>query len=124
LTNTARAAEDVNFKEELFVKTLDDLPAIFMHERPDLAPSREKANDVIAKIKDDVYSITNELFKAFENEYTVFAPMNNCFEIYGLDFMVDEDLNTSLLEINPGPDFQQTGIFLNAVTYLYLYLSR
>eukprot|EP00596_Hydrurales_sp_CCMP1899_P010538 CAMPEP_0119046506 /NCGR_PEP_ID=MMETSP1177-20130426/47095_1 /TAXON_ID=2985 /ORGANISM="Ochromonas sp, Strain CCMP1899" /LENGTH=327 /DNA_ID=CAMNT_0007019755 /DNA_START=514 /DNA_END=1497 /DNA_ORIENTATION=- len=109
LTNTARAAEDINFKEELFVKTLEDLPDIFMHERPDLAPTREKATDVTSKIKDDIYSITNELFKAFENEYTVFAPMNNCFEIYGLDFMVDEDLNSSLLEINPGPDFQQTG---------------
>lgn len=121
MTNTARAAEDVNFKEELFVKILDDLPDILMHERPNLAPSREKANDVITKLKDDVYSIINELFKAFENEYTVFAPMNNCFEIYGLDFMVDEDLNTSLLEINPGPDFQQTGMLLNAVTYLYLH---
>ena len=27
--------------------------------------------------------ITSDLFRAFENEYTVFAPMSNCFELYG-----------------------------------------
>ena len=49
------------------------------------------------------------LFAAFENEYTVFAPMNNCFEIYGLDFLLDQRLELTLLEVNPGPDFKQTG---------------
>jgi tubulin--tyrosine ligase len=41
--------------------------------------------------------------------------MGNCFELYGLDFMVDEDLNTILLEVNPGPDFKQTGDRLKRV---------
>jgi hypothetical protein len=63
----------------------------------------------------DVHGITAELFAAFENEYTVFAPMSNCFELFGLDFMVDDALNVSLLEVNPGPDFQQTGDRLRSV---------
>ena len=48
-----------------------------------------------------------------ENEYTVFSPMETCFELYGLDFMVEMmDAHTPrvhILEVNPGPDFKQTG---------------
>lgn len=109
LTNTARSAEDINFDERKFVKTLDDLPNYLLKERSDIASNKEEANNIIMKIKHDVFDITHELFNAFENEYTVFSPMNNCFEIFGLDFMVDDNLQTYLLEVNPGPDFQQTG---------------
>ena len=35
--------------------------------------------------------------------------MGNCFEVFGLDFMVTDKFETSLLEVNPGPDFRQTG---------------
>jgi tubulin---tyrosine ligase len=115
LTNTARAAEDVHFDEKKFVKVLEDLPQYLVDERPDIAPSMAAAIEVTVKIKEDIFSITNELFNAFDNEYTVFAPMNNCFEVFGLDFMVDEDLQTSLLEVNPGPDFKQTGDKLKVV---------
>ena len=115
LTNTARSAEDVHFDERKFVKILEDLPQYLLSERPDIAPNQESADSIIVQVKKDIFDITNELFKAFENEYTVFAPMNNCFEIFGLDFMVDENLRTSLLEVNPGPDFQQTGGRLKTV---------
>ena len=115
LSNTARSAEDVNFEEERFVKLMDDLPLHLMRERPDLVQSEAAARDATARILSDVHAITAELFAAFENEYTVFAPMANCFEVYGLDFMVDEQLNVSLLEVNPGPDFQQTGDRLRGV---------
>jgi len=43
--------------------------------------------------------------------------MTQCFEIFGLDFMLDDDLNVFLLEVNPGPDFQQTGDRLNGLIY-------
>ena len=33
----------------------------------------------------------------------------------GLDFMVDESLRVWLLEVNPGPDFKQTGRRLESV---------
>lgn len=41
--------------------------------------------------------------------------MSNCFELFGLDFMVDESLGVHLLEVNPGPDFKQTGDSLREV---------
>lgn len=41
--------------------------------------------------------------------------MSNCFEIFGLDFLVDVDFRVYLLEVNPGPDFKQTGTRLKRV---------
>ena len=68
-----------------------------------------------------IYIIYREVFGAFESEYTIFCPMEHCFELYGLDFMVEvpenvgEDMTVSILEINPGPDFKQTGDKLKLV---------
>eukprot|EP00605_Chrysophyceae_sp_TOSAG23-4_P001153 GSChrysophyteH1.ASY1.ANO1.1260.1 assembled CDS len=108
LSNTARAVEDVNFSERKFVKVFDDLPFYMQRECPHLMRGMD-GPALLKTIRDKTHSITAELFRAFENEYTVFAPMPNCFEIFGLDFMVDEALNVSFLEANPGPDFKQTG---------------
>lgn len=94
-----------------------------MQERPDVAPTETAAKACTNRILDDVHRITTELFAAFENEYTVFSPMTNCFELFGLDFMIDEELNVSLLEVNPGPDFQQTGDRLrNVIAGKYIHV--
>lgn len=53
--------------------------------------------------------LAGELFRAFHGEPTVFAPMPHCFELFGVDFLVDEGCHVHLLEVNPGPDFKQTG---------------
>lgn len=45
--------------------------------------------------------------QAFRGEFTVFSPLDGCFEHFGLDFLVDEDYRVWLLEANPGPDFKQ-----------------
>jgi len=108
LTNTARSAEDINFKEELFVRVLDDLPFYMRQEYPHMLCG-QTPQQFLGDVRGQVHRITGELFRAFENEYTVFAPMPNCFELYGLDFMVDETQQVHLLEVNPGPDFKQTG---------------
>ena len=115
LTNTARSAEDIAFKEEDFVKVLDDLPAYLCKERPRQYQNVEQAEDATAKIRAQIRDITADLFAAYENEYTIFAPMSNCFELYGLDFMVDCNMKVSLLEVNPGPDVKQTGDRLRGV---------
>lgn len=60
-------------------------------------------------IREEIHRITADVFGAYENEYSIFCPMSNCFEVYGLDFMVDDDLRVHFLEVNPGPDFKQTG---------------
>ena len=107
LTNTARAVEDMEFEESKFVKLIDDLPEI--------SNGQVKDKVQVDKIKADICAITSELFCAFEAEYTVFAPMDSCFEIFGLDFMLSENGEVHLLEVNPGPDFKQTGSRLKVV---------
>uniref|UniRef100_A0A7S0STU0 Tubulin--tyrosine ligase-like protein 9 n=1 Tax=Chromulina nebulosa TaxID=96789 RepID=A0A7S0STU0_9STRA len=106
LTNTARAIEVENFNEELYIKLLDDLPDYISKYYPHLSDSKESIKQ---KVLDQIYNITREIFTAYENEYTIFSPMSNCFELFGLDFIIDDQFNVYLLEINPGPDFKQTG---------------
>ena len=59
--------------------------------------------------------MTAELFAAYRGEVSVFQPLPNCFEHFGLDFMLDQDLRLWLLEVNPEPDFKQTGHHLESV---------
>jgi hypothetical protein len=76
-----------------------------------LSEARERVQHVIAQIE----KITAELFGAYKTEFGVFAPIEDCFEQYGLDFVVDQNWRVFLLEINPGPDFKQTGERLSPV---------
>jgi tubulin--tyrosine ligase len=64
--------------------------------------------------KDDVFSqicaITAEAFEAAARGMMVhFQPLPNAFELFGLDFMIDEHGAVYLLEVNAFPDFKQTG---------------
>ena len=106
----------------------NELPLILLKEHPKRFRNFAEAAAQTAKIKNSIGQITRydplslelsflikkfvycrEIFEAYENEYTIFSPMTNCFEVFGLDFMVTDNFETSLLEINPGPDFKQTG---------------
>ncbi|ODV86530.1 hypothetical protein CANARDRAFT_196499 [[Candida] arabinofermentans NRRL YB-2248] len=64
--------------------------------------------------KDTILNQINEIVKelytaAIKVDKINFQPLSNSFEIFGLDFIVDCDLNVSLLEVNSYPDFKQTG---------------
>lgn len=109
LTNTCRGAEDIEFDENIFVRHSDEFPLMLQREYPEKFKNFEQAANKTEDIKESIREITKEIFEAYENEYTIFSPMTNCFEVFGLDFMVTDDFQTSLLEINPGPDFKQTG---------------
>lgn len=70
--------------------------------------------------KEDVFSqicaITGEVFEAASRGMMVhFQPLPNAFELFGLDFMVDEHGVSYLLEVNAFPDFKQTGDDLKMV---------
>eukprot|EP01038_Epipyxis_sp_PR26KG_P015048 gene15048-20248_t len=78
-------------------------------ENPNSIKNIEQAKSIVTQMHFDICHITNELFAAYENEYSIFCPMSNCFELFGLDFIIDENYQTYLLEVNPGPDFKQTG---------------
>ncbi|KDE06070.1 tubulin-tyrosine ligase [Microbotryum lychnidis-dioicae p1A1 Lamole] len=69
----------------------------------------------ITKIEDSVGEVVAELFKAAVGAGTSFQALPNAFEIFGLDFLVDDELRVSLLEVNACPDFGQTGPKLQSV---------
>lgn len=48
-------------------------------------------------------------------EFSGFMPMANAFELFGLDFLVTEDFQVVLLEVNCRPDVKQTGSRLGTI---------
>ena len=67
-------------------------------------------------IFDQVKEITADLFKAAVNvDRMNFQPLDNAIEIYGIDFLVANDNQVSLLEVNAYPDFKQTGRELKTI---------
>ncbi|KAJ4414050.1 hypothetical protein N0V82_008167 [Gnomoniopsis sp. IMI 355080] len=57
-----------------------------------------------------ICAVTGDIFEAAAREMMVhFQPLPFAFEVYGLDFLVDAEQNTWLLEVNAFPDFKQTG---------------
>ncbi|CBF76378.1 hypothetical protein AN4967.2 [Aspergillus nidulans FGSC A4] len=64
--------------------------------------------------KEDIYeqicAVTGELFTAAARGMMIhFQTMPNAFEVFGVDFLVDDTGNVWLLEVNAFPDFGQTG---------------
>jgi len=54
--------------------------------------------------------VTGEVFKAAAKGMLVhFQTLPNAFELFGVDFLVDEKGHVWLLELNAFPDFRQTG---------------
>ena len=100
LSNTAKGAELGDFDEGKYVLLLDDLPASLLRDFPEKFCDEKDANDHVDKIRMRINEITAELFTAYESEYTIFSPMTNCFEIFGLDFMIDTEFNVYLLEVS------------------------
>jgi hypothetical protein len=91
------------------VQILEDLPHYLHKVQRSKYPDIASATCAVQGIRESIHAITKDVFAAYENEYSIFCPMSGCFELYGLDFMVDEDLGVHFLEANPGPDFKQTG---------------
>lgn len=69
---------------------------------------------VDAASKDSIFSqicrVTGEVFEAAAKGMMVhFQTLPNAFEVFGLDYLVDESGKAWLLEVNAFPDFRQTG---------------
>lgn len=72
-------------------------------------------NDLRQNIFDQIKSIVKEIFTGLHNEITIFQPLKNAFEIYGFDFLIDENNQVYFLEANAYPDFKQTGNLLSVL---------
>ena len=80
----------------------------------------EDADNLPHHWKNDVYEqicqATGTLFEAAAREQMVhFQALGNAFEVFGIDWMVDEKGISWLLEVNAYPDFKQSGEALKAV---------
>ncbi|KAK5017613.1 hypothetical protein LTR39_001448 [Cryomyces antarcticus] len=63
-----------------------------------------------------ICSTTGALFEAAaRGMMTDFQTLPFAFEVFGLDFLVDEDYTAWLLEVNAFPDFKQTGNALSGI---------
>lgn len=113
ITNTAYQSIDPNFSEEKCILLFPDFQRILVGDG--ICKSDKQAKEVALKILRDMQNITGELFAAYKGEFGVFSPIEGCFEHYGLDFVIDDHFNVYLLEVNPGPDFKQTGSALSNV---------
>lgn len=124
ITNTARQADGFGngFREDACVHLLEDLVDDL---RADRGYSLGQARACVEAVVRGMEAVTGELFRALQGERTVFAPMPHCFELFGLDYLVTlpdhghggnaPRPQVHLLEVNPGPDFKQSGCRLRGV---------
>jgi len=71
--------------------------------------------EVHDSIRQQINETISDLFKAAASQPTNFQALPNAFEVFGLDFLVDEAQSVWLLEVNAFPDFKQTGEDLKEV---------
>jgi hypothetical protein len=115
ITNTAFQAIDAHFKEDECVLLWDEATITPILLKDGTCGSQHEARSRIVSVLSAMQAITRELFHAYASEFGVFSPIPSCFELYGIDFLVDNQWNVYLLEVNPGPDFKQTGDRLSHV---------
>ncbi|KAG8525930.1 uncharacterized protein KY384_000692 [Bacidia gigantensis] len=84
-----------------------------VHRYWDLPPSNSTLTipqDWHTQAFKQIQAATGTLFEAAAREQMIhFQTLPNAFEVFGVDWMVDEDGNASLLEVNAFPDFKQSG---------------
>ncbi|KAI9012519.1 tubulin-tyrosine ligase family-domain-containing protein [Phycomyces nitens] len=103
LTNTCIQTGEADFDEQSSVRLYWEL------ER--LGVSKADLDTMFGKMQ----LILADVFDACVSEMTTFQAMPNAFELFGIDFMMDQDLGVYFLEANAFPDFKQTGAKLQHV---------
>jgi hypothetical protein len=94
LTNTCLQINDSAFNEHESVMQFWELSERF----PDVI-NKQQLRDVFDQMK----LILRDLFEATASEVINFQPLANCFELYGMDFLLDCDKNVFFLEANAFP---------------------
>lgn len=76
----------------------------------DLQASSNLSEDWKETVFDQICAATGTLFEAAAREQMIhFQTLENSFEVFGVDWMVDHVGNSWLLEVNAFPDFKQSG---------------
>ena len=110
LTNTCLQTKNENV--QLSVVEFADLSDI----------SQENKDRIIGQI----HEIAHDIFHAAVTVNRLnFQPLPNAFETYGVDFLVDDQYDVKLLEVNAYPDFKQTGNELKSlIDELFLNIGK
>ena len=103
ITNTCKHASSDGFSESKFIR-------VFSSDTCHLSPK------VVSTIKSRINDAVGHLFAAMESNTQGFMPASNCCEVFGVDFLVEEEsLQPILLEVNAIPDLKNTGSELEAL---------
>lgn len=99
LTNAAVQKVHPLFKDkkEETIMTMDQLRDYMLQNEPDLVKTPE---DFDAKVTNQINEICRLVFETAKNKL---ERKFGCFELFGLDFLLDAELNPQLLEINTNP---------------------
>jgi hypothetical protein len=68
--------------------------------------------DILPKI----YNIIKITFRAVQRKI-VFFGAKKCFEIFGYDFLIDEDFNPFLIEINTNPGLEESSPLIKMLVH-------
>ena len=88
-------------------------------ELEDHAKSQGKRNEPFMD------QIKHTINKCFDAVYDILNPNHreHCFELFGFDFMVDQDFKVWLLECNSGPSLSESNKFLSDLIHRMLGIS-
>lgn len=111
ITNTCVQLEDIDKGSKQFTKIEEECIKRFWDLK--FHDHEKKSQDIKISIFEQIKYCIGEIFNCLHHEPTVFQPLDNAFELYGFDFLIDEKLNCYFLEANAFPDFKQTGANLN-----------
>ena len=113
IQNTKAHFTNISHQEVLSIENQHRCMRSFDETKQDMVDSGlvkdiEEAENRIEQVRQKVYGIIAQTVEAVSSELT-FTSKQNCFELFGLDLMVDPEWNVWLLEANAEPDLSKAG---------------
>lgn len=106
LTNTCIQTDEEEYNEEASVKLFWELPL-----------EEKELNHIFDQMK----KILADVYDACASEMTTFQAIPNVFELFGIDFMIDDDLNVYFLEAN-AVSIYKLFVKQNNLTFIFSFL--